>query len=673
MSGAPLAFVHHANQLNITDGYDNRDGIGRICDGYAEVLDLHRRYRIPTGLHLSGTLLEAALWHRPDFVGLVRERIADGTVSLLGGTYSEPIMPACSEWSNRRQLAAAADLHRRHFGVPGGQPPTAWLPERVWAPELAGVLAEAGIRRVLVDDRLLAKPVPEDGYPADSRAHADLHGPFHWDSEQPPPFRPGLADLRLLRPRAVTGDLTVLPICSYLRYLFPPRTDAHLHFLEAFLADVGERQTGEEILVYADDMERAAGVGGWEPALERYERLLRFLAESGAAEPVSLDSWLDGRPQPASADVPAGTYYELEVDWSAGPSYRGWTDTQEWWSYGELLDSVEAELREAGSAVEPRLQTVAERMLLLGQHELGWHDCTEDGRGRALAPWVRATASHARLARPLLSAARWAAGGRYAPSAGLHDIDRDGDGELILVSDDVWCLVSPREGARVTLLAHRRPRGSGEDGPALIVGNPADHWNFQEELHRYMEVPAAHPGALADRETAHRAWLPWVSAQDASAVAVDLRPVDGSATEVRRYALRHGVPALLACIHTATPGRRIENLIVPDYLEALLGGKEAVSAVGGELWRGWKSGASQCWLAFDPGQAEVVADEPTAAGHGFPATVVAHDTHVDLLLGAGFVHDSFAVRWLAMARDVLHPAPAGQPRAAALAAPTGVV
>ncbi|MFC0107978.1 hypothetical protein [Kibdelosporangium aridum] len=669
MSAVPLAFVHHANQLNITDGYDNRDGVRRICDGYAAVLDLHRRYGIPTGLHLSGTLIEAALWHRPGFVDLVNERIADGTVSLLGGTYSEPVMPACSQWSNRRQLATAAELNRRHFGV--GQPPTGWLPERVWAPELAEVLSEAGIRRVLVDDRLLAKPVPKDGYPADSRAHVDLHGPYRWDPGHPPPFIPGLADLRRLRPAAVTDDLTVVPICSYLRYLFPPRTGEHLKFLEAFLADVGDRHTGEEILVYADDMERAAGVGGWEPALERYEELLRFLAATELAEPIALDPWLDERPRLARAHVPAGTYYELEVAWSAGPSYRGWTDTPQWWPYGELLADVECELLQAGDAVEPRLRLLAERMLLLGQHELGWQDNTEDGQGRALAPWVRATASHARLARPLLSAARWSAGGQYTPSAGLYDIDGDGAEELIMVSDDVWCLIAPREGARVTLMAHRRPHPScGDHPPALIVGNPADHWNFQEELHRYMDVPAAHPGALADSETAHRAWIPWVSTQDPAAVVVDLRPEDGTATEARRYALLNGVPALLACIHTATPGRRIENLIVPDYLEALLGGRAGLTAVGGQLWRGWQGEASQCWLAFDPGQATVVTDEHTAAGHGLPATVTAHDTHVDLLVGAGFMHDSFAVRWLAMARDVLHPAPPGQVRtAAALAAP----
>ena len=31
-----------------------------------------------------------------------------------------------------------------------------------------------------------------------------------------------------------------------------------------------------------------------------------------------------------------------------------------------------------------------------------------------------------------------------------------------------------------------------------MVGNPTDDWNRQESLHRYMDQPANHPGALAD-------------------------------------------------------------------------------------------------------------------------------------------------------------------------------
>ena len=32
----------------------------------------------------------------------------------------------------------------------------------------------------------------------------------------------------------------------------------------------------------------------------------------------------------------------------------------------------------------------------------------------------------------------------------------------------------------------------------MVVGNPCDDWNWQEELNKFMRVPANHPGALTD-------------------------------------------------------------------------------------------------------------------------------------------------------------------------------
>ena len=68
-----LALVHHANQYLITNGYDNREGLDDVVgrkggeSGYFKILELHQRYRIPMNLNVSGTLLEALLWYRPDF------------------------------------------------------------------------------------------------------------------------------------------------------------------------------------------------------------------------------------------------------------------------------------------------------------------------------------------------------------------------------------------------------------------------------------------------------------------------------------------------------------------------------------------------------------------------------------------------------------------------------
>jgi hypothetical protein len=70
----PFAFVHHANQYLITEGYENRPGLKAILGspcaniGLERVLHLHRVYRIPANIHVSGTLLEAIAWHVPAFL-----------------------------------------------------------------------------------------------------------------------------------------------------------------------------------------------------------------------------------------------------------------------------------------------------------------------------------------------------------------------------------------------------------------------------------------------------------------------------------------------------------------------------------------------------------------------------------------------------------------------------
>jgi hypothetical protein len=69
----PLTIVHHANQYQITDGYDNRQcscillGPVEGKSGLAWIIELHRRYEIPANLHLKGTLSEAVAWQQPPF------------------------------------------------------------------------------------------------------------------------------------------------------------------------------------------------------------------------------------------------------------------------------------------------------------------------------------------------------------------------------------------------------------------------------------------------------------------------------------------------------------------------------------------------------------------------------------------------------------------------------
>ena len=95
---ASLAFVHHANQFLITDGYDNRMGISAIVGtlasqtGLMRVLELHEHYKVPLNLHISGTLLESVAWHCPGFFSELERLAKLGLLELLGGSYGQNMM-----------------------------------------------------------------------------------------------------------------------------------------------------------------------------------------------------------------------------------------------------------------------------------------------------------------------------------------------------------------------------------------------------------------------------------------------------------------------------------------------------------------------------------------------------------------------------------------------------
>ena len=74
--------------------------------------------------------------------------------------------------------------------------------------------------------------------------------------------------------RIAGGDgLLMVPFSKKLRYLIPPAGPEALRKIEELLTWPGTKK--DAIAVYADDLEKAAGVGGWDHAHEsRYEHFL---------------------------------------------------------------------------------------------------------------------------------------------------------------------------------------------------------------------------------------------------------------------------------------------------------------------------------------------------------------------------------------------------------------
>ncbi|MGH7614930.1 MAG: 4-alpha-glucanotransferase, partial [Gemmatimonadales bacterium] len=178
---------------------------------------------LPISLHLSGPLLEWLETHDTAYLDVLGPLVADGRVELLLGGFYEPVLAALPRADRIQQVAWMREALQRRFGV---QASGLWLTERVWQPELAADLAEAGVQYVLVDDR---------HFLVSGFEREQLHAPFWTESDG--------------------RHLAVLSIDERLRYLVPFRPPAET---AAYLREL--RGAGRSLAVLVDDGEK---FGGW--------------------------------------------------------------------------------------------------------------------------------------------------------------------------------------------------------------------------------------------------------------------------------------------------------------------------------------------------------------------------------------------------------------------------
>ena len=259
-----------------------------VREAYRPFLErLTERGFAPFTLHVSGPLLAWLEAHDRPFLDLVGRLAADGKVELLASGYDEPILASLPRADRVEQVARMREELHRLFGV---EAEGLWLTERVWEPDLAADLAEAGVRYCLVDDRhFLVSAIPKER----------LHAPWWTEADG--------------------KRLALFPIDERLRYLVPFKPPSQvLGYLEHL------RAQGHPLAVLADDGEK---YGGW-PGTRAwvYERgwLSEFLdvmlGAMGRGE-VRLVTFAGALAEVASgglAYVPAVSYREMEK-WALPP------------------------------------------------------------------------------------------------------------------------------------------------------------------------------------------------------------------------------------------------------------------------------------------------------------------------------------------------------------------
>jgi alpha-amylase len=285
-----MAPIRFAFGLHLHQPVGNFDHVfaQHVEDVYRPLLDaLADREFLPVVLHLSGPLLEWLEQHEPAYLDRLGRLAADGRVELLLAGFYEPVLAVLPRPDRIEQIRWLHEAVQHRFGVDARG---LWLTERVWEPELAADLADAGVRYALVDDRHFLVT----GFAAEQ-----LHAPLWTESDG--------------------KRVALFPIDERLRYLIPFRPPEET---ADYLREL--RAAGHGLAVLADDGEK---FGGWPGTkewvygkgwLDRFMATIGGLVERGEVVLSRLDDALDAVPSGGLSYLPTASYREMEA-WSLPP------------------------------------------------------------------------------------------------------------------------------------------------------------------------------------------------------------------------------------------------------------------------------------------------------------------------------------------------------------------
>lgn len=304
---AKVCWVHHGNQ-HIGD-HSDYIGYHNSRPGYWATIDTHVYNNMPVDIHISGPLLQSFKWLENDR-GLLNALKTNTQIELLGSAYSQHILPYADEDINIFALNYYKDLLSKSLnpvGTCGGfttfRPIVVWIPERVWKDFLLNDVSQTYWRDnpgrsplILLDDNV-----------------AQWYG---LNSHKIYKIESGLD-------RVYVGFICSIAREHWLDADFPTNPNNPLRIHLAELANAADQ---EQVCIYADDWEKAAGVAGWWDNTALYDANIYYAkTQSSWIQPVHLSEvvewWRDSAP---SINIPYAAY-ELLQSWTGG-NYDYWFD-----------------------------------------------------------------------------------------------------------------------------------------------------------------------------------------------------------------------------------------------------------------------------------------------------------------------------------------------------------
>ncbi len=254
---------------------------------------LQRHPSIKVSLHYSGCLFDWITDKHPEFIDYLKELTVKGQAEIIGGGYYEPILPSIPDPDKLGQISRMADFIQNVFKV---RPRGMWLAERVWEPDLARVLPDAGVDWTLVDDT---------GFKMVGKDDEDLFGYFNTEEQG--------------------RYLKIFPISKYLRYSIP------WHMVKDVMSYLKDNasESGDRIVVWAmtvrssasgpKPMSTAGIITGWTISFKAIED------NAGWLSTVKLGDYASSHLPIGRIYLPCASYDEM-LEWSL-PAEKSWEYT----------------------------------------------------------------------------------------------------------------------------------------------------------------------------------------------------------------------------------------------------------------------------------------------------------------------------------------------------------
>jgi hypothetical protein len=441
-----LVLLIHAHQPTGNFGHVFEQSYACCYLPFVEVLERHPNAHV--GLHYTGPLLTWIEQHHPEYLERLRALVERGQIEVAGGGFYEPILISIPPADQHDQIVRLADYVQSHFGK---RPNGAWLAERVWEPQLASVLASAGIGYTVLDDIHFLSAGFEP---------TELYADYIAEDQG--------------------KTIRIIPGQKSLRYLIPWDT---VDKVIAHLRETAAAHPGG-VAAMGDDMEK---FGGWPGTFDHcYQE--HWLDQLFSALEQNSDwltfctpgEYLSAHRPVGRADLPTASYTEM-MEWALPTRTRQRYNSllKEFDSRPEVLSFLRgcpwrgffrkysesnllhkkmlrvagridaAPKRRAGSKAAEELAAARDLLQRAQCNDGYWHGIF----GGLYAPHLRTD-----ISRNLIRAE--AIADRHTPGAlvpRVESLDYDGDGvdELLLTSPELQALLKPSDGGTLTAFDFR--------------------------------------------------------------------------------------------------------------------------------------------------------------------------------------------------------------------------